>query len=63
MGEGGTGLGPTLEFFNLVSNEIRGLGIWRGTDDHYLFPAPLEDEENLKYFEFMGAFTAKAISD
>ncbi|KAJ9559067.1 hypothetical protein OSB04_013681 [Centaurea solstitialis] len=35
-GEVGTGLGPTMEFFTLVSNEFQkpGLGMWRG--DHSL---------------------------
>ena len=32
FGEAGTGLGPTLEFYTLLSHELqrRGLGMWRG---------------------------------
>ena len=34
FGEAGTGLGPTLEFFTLLSHELqrKGLGMWRS--DH-----------------------------
>lgn len=48
-GEEGTGLGPTLEFFNLVSKEIKayktpttGIQIWRaGMQDNTLYPSPI----------------------
>ncbi|KAJ6825012.1 E3 ubiquitin-protein ligase UPL4-like [Iris pallida] len=38
-GEVGTGLGPTLEFYTLVSHEFQkvGLGMWRG--DQIIFPS------------------------
>ena len=49
--EAGTGLGPTLEFYYLVSNEIRNaevslnnlrVSIWRkGMIDNSLFPSPI----------------------
>ena len=34
FGEVGTGLGPTLEFYTLLSHELqrRGLGLWRCDD-------------------------------
>lgn len=43
--EVGTGLGPTLEFYTLVSYEFQkfGLGMWRG--DHMSFTAPKSFEE------------------
>lgn len=53
----GTGLGPTLEFYSLVSKEFarNNLGLWRDEDDtksdtyvHHpmgLYPAPLQPEE------------------
>lgn len=55
--EVGTGLGPTLEFYALVSREFsrKDLGIWRAGDDNPtdyiqsktgLFPAPLPADEN-----------------
>lgn len=52
----GTGLGPTLEFFSLVSRELcrRSLGIWRDEDESKegdyvyhpkgLFPAPIKED-------------------
>jgi len=39
--EEGIGLGPTLEFYSLLSSEIRNLPIWRKTADSGLFPAPI----------------------
>ena len=47
--EQGTGLGPTLEFYYLVAQEIRnfkipasGQSIWRhATEDNTLFPSPI----------------------
>jgi hypothetical protein len=42
-GEPGTGLGPTLEFYQLVSQEVREQKeLWRQQEDNSLFPAPLE---------------------
>jgi len=34
LGEAGTGLGPTLEFFTLLSHHLqrKGLGLWQGDD-------------------------------
>lgn len=42
--EQGTGLGPTLEFYNLIAEEIqtRRPDYWRkGMADNSLFPAPI----------------------
>ena len=45
LNEEGTGLGPTLEYFSLLAQEIRKgkpeLKLWKKTDDDTLFPAPL----------------------
>ena len=55
--EVGTGLGPTLEFYSLVSREFarKDLKIWRDADPtlsgvyvqhpHGLFPAPISPED------------------
>ncbi len=34
FGEVGTGLGPTLEFYTMLSHDLqrKGLGMWRGDD-------------------------------
>ncbi|OMJ95989.1 hypothetical protein SteCoe_553 [Stentor coeruleus] len=64
--EVGTGLGPTVEFFALVSNEIKKLKIWRNMCEFSgLFPSPIsESDENWEgYFEFIGKFIAKALID
>lgn len=41
--EEGTGLGPTLEYFSLIANELKNNNyyLWRKTDDDSLFPAPI----------------------
>lgn len=61
--EVGTGLGPTLEFYSLVSREFarRDLKIWRDADAlqpgpyvHHpagLFPAPLSPEDMVNDME------------
>ena len=61
----GTGLGPTLEFYELVSQALRETNVWRETDDHSLFPSNVEnpDGELSLVFKFMGMFSAKAICD
>ena len=40
--EEGSGLGPTLEYYNLFSNEMQDskLALWRKTDSNHLFPNP-----------------------
>lgn len=61
--EVGTGLGPTLEFFSLVSNDIRKMNlIWR--QGQTLFPSPIaEEDEPDELFEFIGKFLGKSLAD
>jgi E3 ubiquitin-protein ligase TRIP12 len=75
--EVGTGLGPTLEFYTLVSKEVqrRDMNIWIDSSASGtwvdapagLFPRPTNpavlSEESLKHFEFIGSFVAKAMFD
>ncbi|KAL4560548.1 hypothetical protein LXL04_032701 [Taraxacum kok-saghyz] len=72
--EVGTGLGPTLEFFTLVSTEFQkpGMGMWRGDNSGImdsiplgLFPSPLRDSipEVNKKFVLLGQVVAKALYD
>lgn len=63
--EVGTGIGPSMEFFSLVSKEIRKLPLWRQSEDSRLFPLPLTaTSSNWKdYFNFFGRFVAKALID
>lgn len=58
FGEPGTGLGPTLEFYTLLSHELqrRGLSMWRGDagDAHaasgvalpFMHPGPMVQRES-----------------
>ena len=65
-GEVGTGLGPTVEFFSLVSQEVKKLQVWRNMCEHSgLFPAPLSvcGSRWEEYFEFVGKFVGKALLD
>jgi E3 ubiquitin-protein ligase TRIP12 len=56
QGEEGTGLGPTLEFYDNIAEEFKKWSLkiaetqslpnfeykmWRHTQDNYLFPSPL----------------------
>ncbi|CAN4121598.1 unnamed protein product [Withania somnifera] len=54
--EVGTGLGPTLEFFTLVSHEFQkiGLGMWRG--DHMAHGSVSVEEESGIIFSPLGLF-------
>ncbi|XP_058208915.1 E3 ubiquitin-protein ligase UPL4 isoform X2 [Rhododendron vialii] len=55
--EVGTGLGPTLEFYTLVSHEFQksGLGMWR--EDHMLLPRErMEDEDSTVLMSPCGLF-------
>ncbi len=74
--EKGTGLGPTLEFYYLVSQEIRNFKnaqkpVWRQMSNNTLFPAPINvmqiaNEELQKVYEVFrlaGMMIAKSISD
>lgn len=76
--EEGTGLGPTHEFYTLVSRQIqrRDLQLWRTESldsefvhaAHGLFPLPLPASRSgvkrvMMYFRFIGRFVAKALQD
>ncbi|WFD33071.1 HECT-type E3 ubiquitin transferase [Malassezia sp. CBS 17886] len=77
FGEVGSGLGPTLEFYALVSREFArvDLGLWhaphtsRAHETEYvhphdgLFPAPGADERQAALFRTLGQFVAKALLD
>ena len=66
-GEEGTGTGPTLEFYTLISNEIRKINIWRDSGEaNGLFPAPIQTQDLEKVsqiFAFLGRLVAKALYD
>lgn len=60
--EDGTGTGPTLEFYSLVSQALRKLKIWRNSGKHTgLFPAP--KTQDTKMFHFIGVLVGKALTD
>ncbi|CAG9321229.1 UPL4_2 [Blepharisma stoltei] len=64
--EEGTGLGPTLEFYSLISEEIKKLDLWRSDAANGLFPAPIQSQNlecNAQMFYFIGKLVAKAIYD
>ena len=66
-GEEGTGIGPTLEFYTLISEDLRKLHMWRESSDLYgLFPSPLHGQDVgkvLSTFTFIGRLVAKALYD
>lgn len=64
-GEVGIGTGPSLEFFSLVSIEIRNLRLWRNSEDSRLFPLPLQVSCSTwkEKFNFIGRFVGKALAD
>lgn len=62
--EEGMGLGPTLEFYALVSQQIRALEVWRNDGEETgLFPRPWNEPNvnSLETLEFIGSFVGKAI--
>lgn len=73
--EPGTGLGPTLEFYCLIAQDIKNYKdgvLWRKSmSDNSLFPSPIsvqkaKDEELKKLYEvfrMVGVMMAKSISD
>ncbi|KAM7535158.1 hypothetical protein Aperf_G00000103178 [Anoplocephala perfoliata] len=75
--EGGTGSGPTLEFYNLISMEFRrnSLGLWVNSDDQGeyanpafgLFPEPYPRNavplEVIRRFYIMGITVGKVLQD
>ncbi|GER35888.1 E3 ubiquitin-protein ligase UPL3 [Striga asiatica] len=79
FGEVGTGLGPTLEFYTLLSHELQkdGLGMWRsGSSSGWplgLFPRPWQPNSDasdgskfckvIEYYRLLGRVMAKALQD
>jgi E3 ubiquitin-protein ligase TRIP12 len=64
--EVGMGVGPTLEFYALVSEEIRRLDIWRNSGEECgLFPRPYSEvpASALSLYTFVGQFIGKAFLD
>ena len=64
--EEGSGLGPTLEYYSLIAQEIKkdANQILRITDDGALFPKPKQiTSKDLELFEFIGLIIARAILD
>lgn len=64
--EEGSGLGPTLEYYSLIAQEIKKdiNGILRITEDGSLFPRPKPiNAKDLEIFEFIGMIIARAILD
>ncbi|CAR22545.1 putative ubiquitin-protein ligase UFD4 [Lachancea thermotolerans CBS 6340] len=79
LNEVGTGLGPTLEFFAIVSKEFayKSLRMWRSENfnsckegelvEEHLFPAPLlassNQEKTLELFHKLGTFVSRSMLD
>jgi E3 ubiquitin-protein ligase TRIP12 len=70
LNEEGSGLGPTLEYYQLMAQELKSpkLKIWRDTFDYELFPSPsqcfVKDQYELQeIFELLGLLVARAIID
>ena len=68
-GEEGTGLGPTLEFYNLLSEQLKAdQTLWRKkTLDGVLYPRGISPKDNVKEicekFYLAGVFVARSITD
>lgn len=64
--EEGSGLGPTLEYYSLIAQEIKKdvNNILRITEDGTIFPKPKPiTNKDLEIFEFIGLIIARAILD
>ena len=69
-GEIGNGLGPTLEFYTLISDKIRAdKNLWYKTTDGSLYPKLIGSEKNdnnsynIKMFKLLGYIVGRAIFD
>lgn len=68
-GEEGTGLGPTMEFYSLLSEQFKSdTLLWRkNTVDGVLYPKSLTMKDNVKEicekFQLAGIFVARSITD
>ena len=66
IGEIGNGLGPTLEFFNLIFEKLReDKRLWYKTTDGSLYPniGLNENDECIKLFKLLGYIIGRAIYD
>lgn len=70
--EVGTGLGPTLEYYTLISKVIKEEpNMWKETSDNTLYPNPLnfkkksikEKKRIEKFFELVGTIIARSLMD
>ena len=67
--EEGTGLGPTMEFYSLLSDQFKSdTLLWRkNTVDGVLYPKSLTMKDNVKEicekFQLAGIFVARSITD
>eukprot|EP00826_Nyctotherus_ovalis_P014067 TRINITY_DN13884_c0_g1_i8.p1 TRINITY_DN13884_c0_g1~~TRINITY_DN13884_c0_g1_i8.p1 ORF type:complete len:359 (-),score=88.28 TRINITY_DN13884_c0_g1_i8:38-1114(-) len=68
--ENGSGLGPTLEFYSLSADALKGLSfLWRPMENGTLFPAPVDpenpspDPKVFLMFKLAGWLCARAITD
>lgn len=70
--EVGTGLGPTLEYYALISKAIKEEPkMWKETTDNSLYPNPLnlkkrsakEKKKIEKFFELVGTIVARSLMD
>ena len=68
-GEEGSGLGPTLEFYSIVADQIKNpeLNLWRVTSDNTLFPAAFIQEDVFErtriIFRMIGCFVGRVLID
>ena len=68
-GEPGTGLGPTLEFYNCLCLELEqaSLGLWMHCDTEsenhasYLYPNAVQTQKSLRYFTLIGRLIARLL--
>ena len=66
----GNGLGPTLEFYTLISDKIRGdKNLWYKTTDDIIYTKLINTENNndniynIKMFKLLGYIVGRAIFD
>lgn len=67
LNEVGTGLGPTLEFYSLLSKSVNEIvNLWYPTSDGSLFPLPIHKDSNttgIKIFTLIGYTIARGLYD
>ena len=66
MGEIGNGLGPTLEFFRLISEKLYDMKeLWYKTTDKSIYPSIMlnHNKKALKLFKLMGYIFARVLYD